>query len=388
VVIYDIKVNFGLPYFFRCLNKQVAIAGGGLAGLLAALALARQGARVVLIEKKTYPFHRVCGEYISNETIPYLRSLDAFPEAWRPAQITTLQLTSVNGRAAHLPLDLGGFGVSRFVFDHFLAGRVVQEGGHVKQGCEIEKITFDDEQFHLSTTAGDVDADVVIGSFGKRSKLDYTLHRQHVRNRSPYAGIKYHVKINHPEALIALHNFKDGYCGISRVEADIVNLCYLTHQRNLRQYKDVRTMEEQVLFRNPFLKQIFTGAHFLFEKPEVINEISFATKQPVESHILMAGDAAGMITPLCGNGMALAIHSAKVVSEWVLRFCRNEISRDDMEQGYATEWRRRFAARLWAGRQIQNLFGSEAASNAAVNLARYGKPVANFLIRQTHGQPF
>ena len=70
-------------------------------------------------------------------------------------------------------------------------------------------------------------------------------------------------------------------------------------------------MERQVLLKNPHLKRIFSEADFVFGRPEVINEISFETKDPVENHILMAGDAAGMITPVCGNGMAIAIHSGK-----------------------------------------------------------------------------
>jgi len=95
-----------------------------------------------------------------------------------------------------------------------------------------------------------------------------------------------------------------------------------------------------------------------------------------------------MITPLCGNGMALAIHSSKVLSELIVKFFNQEISREQMEQLYQAKWNSLFARRLWAGRQIQNLFGAEWTSNLAVNLMRKVKPVAGFLIRQTHGEPF
>jgi flavin-dependent dehydrogenase len=147
-------------------------------------------------------------------------------------------------------------------------------------------------------------------------------------------------------------------------------------------------MERQVLFKNPYLKKIFSESEFLYEKPETINEISFETKGPIEQHLLMSGDAAGMITPLCGNGMALAIHSAKVVSEMVHQFLQGAINRSQLENQYAQQWRALFAKRLWAGRQIQNLFGSEWASNLAVNLARYTPSIAQFLVKQTHGDEF
>ncbi|MCX8490314.1 MAG: FAD-dependent oxidoreductase, partial [Cyclobacteriaceae bacterium] len=229
---------------------------------------------------------------------------------------------------------------------------------------------------------------VVIGSFGKRSKLDIALKRSFIQKRSPYVGVKYHIRTQHPDALIALHNFKDGYCGISNIEDGKSCLCYLTHRDNVRKYGTIKTMEEEVLHKNPFLKPFFSTAEFLFDKPEVINEISFETKSPVQNHILMSGDAAGMITPLCGNGMALAIHSAKIVSELVSTFTKNEISREQLEYNYATKWNSLFANQLWAGRQIQNLFGSEWASNVAVNLARHVKPFARLLIKKTHGSPF
>ncbi|HEY5822929.1 MAG TPA: FAD-dependent oxidoreductase, partial [Cyclobacteriaceae bacterium] len=187
---------------------------------------------------------------------------------------------------------------------------------------------------------------------------------------------------------ISLHNFKDGYCGIINVEDGKTNLCYLTHRDNVKRFKNIPDMEQSVLYKNPFLKSIFTESEFLFEKPEVINEISFETKSPIENHMLMSGDAAGMITPLCGNGMAIAIHSAKILSELATSFCKAKITRTEMENAYKANWTSQFAIRLWAGRKIQNLFGDEWSSNFAVNLARHAKPVANYLVSQTHGNPF
>jgi flavin-dependent dehydrogenase len=306
--------------------------------------------------------------------VPFLEANGLFPKKFRPESIERLQLTSVNGRSAEISLDLGGFGISRYVFDHFLYDVAIAEGVNV---------------VHKNVEEIDVNrARVVICAHGKRSKLDYNLDRDFIHKRSPYVGVKYHIKIDHTPGLIALHNFKDGYCGISNVENGITNLCYLTHRKNMREHGNIRKMEEEVLFRNPFLKSIFERAEFLFDKPEVINEISFATKKPVENDVLMVGDAAGMITPLCGNGMAMAIHSAKIVSEWVHKFLENKIDRATMEAGYATEWRKMFATRLWTGRQVQRLFGSERASNFAVGLATNAKPVAAFLVRQTHGNVF
>jgi flavin-dependent dehydrogenase len=367
--------------------KTIVIVGGGLAGLVCANLLS-QSAKVVLLEKKQYPFHRVCGEYISNETIPFLKRNGLYPNFLELPSIRQLWLTSVNGQKAEIDLGLGGFGISRFQLDHFLYQKAKEKGVAVFENCEATQITFQDELFEIETTNKKFTADVVIGSFGKRSRLDKTLQRNFIQKKSPYVGIKYHIRTQHPNHVIALHNFKDGYCGISNIEEGKSTLCYLTHRNNVRQFKSIAEMERQVLFKNPYLKKIFSESEFLYEKPETINEISFETKGPIEQHLLMSGDAAGMITPLCGNGMALAIHSAKVVSEMVHQFLQGAINRSQLENQYAQQWRALFAKRLWAGRQIQNLFGSEWASNIAVNLARYTPSIAQFLVKQTHGDEF
>ncbi|RZK14744.1 MAG: FAD-dependent oxidoreductase, partial [Hymenobacter sp.] len=99
---------------------DVALIGGGLAGLAAALDLAGRGHRVVVVERKQYPFHKVCGEYVSHEVGPYLRRLGADPAPLGPASISRFHLSSPAGRVLASPLDLGGFGVSRYQLDNFL----------------------------------------------------------------------------------------------------------------------------------------------------------------------------------------------------------------------------------------------------------------------------
>jgi flavin-dependent dehydrogenase len=349
--------------------------------------LARAGIAVEVFERKHYPFHRVCGEYISMEVAPFLKSLSLYPEEFTPSQITRLQLTSVNGKSTIVPLDMGGFGISRFSFDNFLMKRAQQEGVIIHQGTEVTDVNFSGKQFEVQAAGTIHHADVVIGSFGKRSKLDVQWKRIFIKKRSPYVGVKYHIKTNHPPDLISLHNFKSGYLGMSAIEDGKTNICYLSHRSNLKANHAISDMEKNILFQNPFIKSVFENSEFLFEKPEVINEISFETKLPVENHILMVGDAAGMITPLCGNGMAMAVHSAKMVSNLVMKFCSDQgFSRQQLEQEYTRLWQNQFASRLWAGRQIQRLFGGVWSSNLAVAIARYSKPTARFLIGKTHGK--
>ncbi|RZK61067.1 MAG: FAD-dependent oxidoreductase, partial [Pedobacter sp.] len=72
------------------LKTEILIIGGGLAGLTASLHLNKLGFDVTLIEKSTYPQHKVCGEYISNEVLPYFNWLGIDIATFFPPQITDL----------------------------------------------------------------------------------------------------------------------------------------------------------------------------------------------------------------------------------------------------------------------------------------------------------
>lgn len=381
-------VNEGVIPYFREV-KDVIVIGGGLAGLINAILLKRAGLSVVLFEEKKYPFHRVCGEYISNEVIPFLKKHDLYPAEHKPSEITQFHLSAISGNSLRMPLDLGGFGISRYVYDAWLAEKAKSEGVEIIHE-RIVDCAFKEGSFTLKSKSGNAyQSNLVIGAFGKRSTLDKSLSRSFIAKRSPYIGVKYHLKTEEVGAHeIELHNFHNGYCGISRVENDVYNLCYLSHRSNLKKYGSIPTLEKELLSQNPHLRRIFSNSEILFDKPEVINEITFQKKEPVFDHMLMSGDSAGMITPLCGNGMAMAIHSAKIVSELIAANLANGFDRLKLEKEYSTRWNSLFAQRLWAGRKIQALFGSSFVSGSAVSLGKSFRPIASYLMKQTHGRPF
>ncbi|EJF08166.1 NAD(P)/FAD-dependent oxidoreductase [Pontibacter lucknowensis] len=368
---------------------QIVVIGGGLAGLTSAIALAGRGLSVTLIEKKSYPLHKVCGEYVSNEVLPYLRSIGADPATLQPASISRFMLTSPKGATLESPLDLGGFGISRYTLDHFLYQVALAKGVQVRLQTAVQDVQFTDNRFALKLSDGDtLRAEIVLGAYGKRSALDRQLNRSYFTRRSPYIGVKYHLRFDMPTDLIALHNFKDGYAGISAIEDGRYCFCYLTTRENLRRHGSIPAMEQAILQQNPHLRRIFAEAEFLYEHPEVINEISFATKTCVEHHMLMCGDAAGMITPLCGNGMAMAIHAGKLASEQVVRYFENGHNRESLERGYTLAWKKQFEQRLQVGRAVQRLFGNPLLSELAVGTLRYLPAAVRLIMRQTHGQPF
>ena len=366
--------------------------GGGLAGLAAALDLAGRGHRVAVVERKQYPFHKVCGEYVSNEVLPYLRRLGADPAELGPAAIGRFVLSSPGGRTLTAPLDLGGFGVSRYVLDHFLYRLAAARGVMFHLLATVTDVAFDPaaDRHRVALADGRVlTARVVLGTYGKRANLDRQLQRAFFAQRSPYLGVKYHLRLpGFPRDVIALHNFADGYAGVSAIEDDKLCFCYLTTRQNLKAHGSIPALEAAVLARNPRLREILDAAEVLYPQPEVINEISFAPKQPVEQHVLMCGDAAGLITPLCGNGMAMALHGAALAAAAAQDFLAHRTTRLDMETGYARAWQAQFAARLRVGRAVQRLFGGPVLSELAVGGLRHWPGAVRALMRRTHGPPF
>jgi menaquinone-9 beta-reductase len=368
--------------------NDVLIVGGGLGGLVSSILLAKSGLKVTLIEKKSYPFHKVCGEYISNEVRPFLESIGLNINELGVKNIENFRFTSPSGKILETKLDLGGFGISRFKIDNALYHLAKSVGVNFILEKSVENITFENDEFEVQLSDSQMlNSKIVIGSYGKRTKLDATLNRSFLQKKSPYIGVKYHIKTDFPQNLIALHNFQDGYCGISAIEDDKYCLCYLSSRSNLKKFGTIPEMEKQVLMQNPHLKKIFENSEFVYDKPLVINEISFAKKSPVENHILMVGDTAGLITPLCGNGMAMAIHAAKIASDLIIRQLNEGFSRNELENLYTKQWKNAFENRLLIGRTVQRLFGDKWLSEVAAIGFGIFKPALGLVIKSTHGDP-
>jgi len=373
---------------------DVIIIGGGLAGLSFAIQLAELKRKVLLLEKNKYPFHRVCGEYISMESWNFLERLGIPLEQMNLPIITNLRVTSLKGTAIDHSLDLGGFGISRYTLDNALASIAKGKGTEVKEECRAEEIIREGEDFIVKTKDDEYTSPVVIGAFGKRSNLDKKLNRRFELNPQPpsknWVGVKYHISADLPENRIELHNFENGYCGISKVDGGKYCLCYLTKAENLRHSDgNIVMMEEKILLKNSFLKKYFSDrSKFLFREPVTISQITFENKFPVEKNVLMPGDSAGMIAPLCGNGMSMALHASSIALPIVEMFLRKEISRAEMEKTYSQQWKYFFAGRLRRGRMLQPLLVKSSLSNATVSFLKTFPFLMKPIVRSTHGRSF
>lgn len=368
-------------------NPDVIIIGGGLAGLTASIHLSRKGLQVVLIEKSKYPRHKVCGEYVSNEILPYLHSIGVDILKMSPAQINILEFTTHNGRAIKTQLPLGGFGISRYTLDNFLY-QIAISNGCIVINDTVTAISFVKNLFIVTTQNQTLKTKIVLGAYGKRSNIDQYLTRDFINNPTPWLAIKAHYSGTYPNDMVSLHNFDGGYCGISKVENSIINICYLANLKTFKKYKNIEEYQQKVLYQNKYIKSILENSTPLFEKPLTISQVSFDKKKAVEHHILMIGDTAGLIHPLCGNGMAMAIHSAKIASELVLDYHVGKIpSRQLLEKTYQDQWQRYFGKRLYMGRLLSQILQHKTSTALLFNIATTFPLILPWIIKQTHGKP-
>lgn len=371
---------------------DVIIVGGGLAGLVSAILFSSQKKNVLLIEKKTYPFHKVCGEYVSNEVLPFLKSLGFDPNKYGAVELNKLRISTPSGKNIYTQHDMGGFGLSRFTMDFALFQIAQANGAKTMTGTKVSDIIFSKNYFKVEIHTREIfSSKLVIGSYGKRDMLDKKLNREFIYAHTGFMGVKYHIRTDEPTE-VGLDNFNGGYCGIGKIEEEKYNVCYLYKRNPEKDFKTIHELEETILFKNPVIKNIFRNAQFLFDEPEVINEISFAPKKLIERHILMCGDSAGLITPLCGNGMAMAIHGAKLLCELILQseiLTKPEIliqERIELENAYQKIWKKNFSRRLFWGRTLQHLFGNPVITGTAIRCIHAIPLLEKKLISLTHGE--
>ncbi|OYU84680.1 MAG: oxidoreductase [Flavobacterium sp. BFFFF2] len=370
------------------MSYDVAIIGGGIAGLSLSIDLKKRGHQVIVIEKGTYPRHKVCGEYISMESHHYLQQLCPALAAIHLPMINQFKLTTGSSKAFTTALDLGGFGISRYLLEELLFHEAKNQGVVFMLNKKALDIHFDVHQnkYAIQTSSSAVHAALVCNATGRKSNLKTAGAKRIDTN---YVGIKYHIKMPRNPNLIEIHNFPGGYCGISNIEEDKSCLCYMVNAKYLQKGQHAITeLEKTNLFKNSHLEEVFTTADFLFKQPVTVSGINFLIKQPVSDECFFLGDAAGSMAPITGNGMSMALRSASVLAQHFDQFFLKEISKQQLVAKYTQFWNQEFSTRINLSRHLQRLSESSFLANRTIELCNAFPSLAKGLINQTHGKPF
>ena len=329
---------------------DLVIIGGGLAGLTLAILCARKDIKVTVLEKSVYPRHKVCGEYISKESLPLLEYLGVSAKALSLPEIDTFILTSHHGMQSSCRLNPGGIGISRFKLDHLLADIAKNDGVEIYENTRVTAITTDKGIYQIKTqTRNSFEANLCVGSFGRISGLQSSTSQ----DGKYFIGVKYHITEGPEKNKIEIHNFPGGYCGISAVEDGKYCLCYLAKAEMLKPFKgNIDEFEREVLYKNSFLKNRFEAG----QKSEkvVTSQLTFGISEEELSYPLI-GDANGFIPPLTGNGMSLAFRGACSLYQTITKDSTAEFVHRQ-SKAYTSNY---LKWRINKGKMLQNLLLNE-----------------------------
>jgi menaquinone-9 beta-reductase len=368
---------------------DIAVIGGGPAGSFTALLLASDGYKVCLFEKKVFPRETLCGEFLSYEVSNHLKEAGMFEKFLdlNPNRIKEFRLFTPAENSLHADLNFTAFGLRRSTFDNFILNEAIERGVTVFQPATVTSVKNNNNfliSADLNTGEGiEVLAHNVVGAYGKGNPLDRLFNRRFAETSTPYNGVKIHL----PDSLfpnfnrneIHIYTAPGMYCGVNSVDGGYVTLCFLER----RGVKDPPVKEKFLQLRklNPAFNRIAeTGADMAIMEAKIYGtgSIHFGRKSPIESGVYMTGDAAGVIAPLAGDGIGMALESGMLIREVFRR--NTNIEREEL---YSSLWNRKFRRRLLTADIIQRIILSDHLVNPGVKLLNLFPRSINTLIDYT-----
>ena len=293
------------------------VIGGGPAGSMLALRLASSGREVLLLEKEYEPHHKVCGEFLSQEAVGYLEQIGLKPLDLGAKSIHCVRMYS--GRhVAESCLPFRALSLSRHVLDEILLQRAASAGCKIHRGAFVEKL-----HRHRGTWTAQVrgsqsiDARAVFLATGKHDLSDWP--------RSPgsqpdLVGFKMHWRLGGSQTeclrdIMELFLFRDGYGGLSLVENEVANLCFVVRRRRLRELGGWTGLLDSIRHEVPTIDQRLRSAIACWTKPLAISPIPYGHLASPASDWWRIGDQAAVIPSFTGDGMSIALHSAELAAK-------------------------------------------------------------------------
>jgi menaquinone-9 beta-reductase len=316
---------------------DLIVVGGGPAGASAAITCARGGARVLLLERGRFPRHKVCGEFVSAESLDLLVNLLTPQHARSLADSVRIPQARIflDGRALYTPVDPPAASISRLDLDAVLWDSAESCGIEGRQQIIVQSISGSGP-FLLQTSAGNFESRALINASGRWSNLSPALTHPGAK----WLGLKGHFAESSPLASVDLYFFEGGYCGVQPVEvrdgvakSERVNACAVVRA-------DMASTLPEVFNCHPELRERSRKWKPLSD-PVSTSPLVFRQPSPERNGILMAGDAAAFVDPFVGDGISLALRSGALAGECLIPFFAESISLQEAARDYCAAYERR-----------------------------------------------
>lgn len=296
------------------IRTRVAVVGAGAAGCAAALALRRAGCEVALIDRVAGPVTRFCGEFLSGEALAPLERLGVDVDRLGACVVRHSALYGCGGSQVRIDLPIPGRGVARRTLDGELLRLAGQRGAQVIEGVSVNRIERRPAGFFVAADNLEIEAQAVIGAWGRRSPLDRVLDREFLRRDSDWVGVKAHFQGPAPSSEVGLYLFPGGHCGFVNVDGGRGTLGVLARRSTLQAAGRPLDLIASARRSNTALDQRLAAAHLDIHSLLTIGQIPLTPKHSVRDGILLVGDAGGTTAPFLGLGVTNAIRSGEAAA--------------------------------------------------------------------------
>ncbi len=359
---------------------DLIVIGGGPAGTSAAITCARDGARVLLLERGRFPRPRVCGEFVSSESLELLADLLAPQHAQLLSGAVRIPdvRAFLDGHTIQTQVDPPAVSISRLDLDSALWDSAKQCGVDARQQV-VGQTVSGSGPFLVKTSLGEFEGRALINASGRWSTLNPVAMDSAVK----WLGVKGHFAESSPPPSVDLYFFEGGYCGVQRVDLrdDVagskrVNVCAMVRG-------DVASTLAEVFACHPVLQERSRGWTPLSE-PVSTSPILFREPQPERAGVLMVGDAAGFVDPFVGDGISLALRSGRLAGECLTPFFAGRILLAEAARSYRTAYEKRLAPVFRTSSMIRRLLGlPQTARKPILRLLERAPAITRYLVSKT-----
>jgi flavin-dependent dehydrogenase len=373
------------------MTDDVVIVGAGPAGSFAALLLARAGVRVRLLDRARFPRDKLCGDTVNPGALALLgRQLDLTAIEERAETIDGMLLTGPGGvavRGRYGP-GLAGLAVTRRDFDQWLADQAVAAGARFDDGVNVVGPRLDHHRVSgvvsRTSTGGDtsVPARLVIAADGRRSRFAFAagLARHPVRPRRWAIGA-YFQGVHGLSTLGEMHVRRGHYIGVAPLGGGLANTCLVVPFGTAHPLLNrPGQLIDRRLAEDALLSPRFDGARRLGD-PQVLGPMAVDATMPGRPGLLLAGDAAGFIDPMTGDGIRLALAGGDLASRVALEILNGRTAMDEGPARLRRLRRSAFAQKWGFNRALRRLVAAPSGVAAAAALARVWPGAFTAMIR-------
>lgn len=368
---------------------DVLIAGAGPAGAIAAVILSRAGARVLLVDRARFPRDKLCGDTLNPGAVDFLRGLGLSGGVCdRALPLRGMRVTGPRAEVAtRYPDSAIGLSLPRRDFDEWLLSCAIDAGARFEGGLVVRRpLTEGPSNAPLVkglVVAGDrtegremrLPATATIAADGRRSLIARALNlSRHTRAPRRWAFGTYAADVAGMTDLGEMHIRAGGYIGVAPLPDGLVNICVVTGPRPAG--GTPLEVIQTALRADPELEARFARARFM-SPVRVLGPLAADATAPGCAGLLLAGDAAGFIDPMTGDGLHLAMQGAALAATETLRVLQTGDTSGAVSR-LARARRRALGHKIRFNRTVRWL----VERPAALDLASFGARLAPVLIRR------